>query len=341
MTWRVSGAFIAVCSGSARAASFTRSRSSTWATWSSRSMDIAWLDVDIMRWPRCWRSFLKGKCSPLNWWNLSRPSVGGRKEGDSCWCHDNVLRLMSVMFHLVVQTLSRDFVAVLPVIMQTVCRLTGGNQRFRCPCCNGVHRHDQPAVWRLEVCVWSPAGDRQGNAAAPLERPGHCRAAGESVMPVWAASQSCTSLRLCVGICSLQPSAFEEKAIEKVDDLLESYMGIRDSELGTCVDLPRRHKRFVSAGCAFVCLLCSLTSVPVLSGHHGWAGKRQKEPRWARRGLRWDPGRLRLPWWVCFRRVGRHRWCQGRAGVTADINGVKDPVSFLTNSTTRKHYRLV
>lgn len=34
---------------------------------------------------------------------------------------------------------------------------------------------------------------------------------------------------------SLQPSAFEEKAIEKVDDLLESYMGIRDSELGKCV----------------------------------------------------------------------------------------------------------
>ncbi|KAJ7989606.1 hypothetical protein DPEC_G00306270 [Dallia pectoralis] len=28
------------------------------------------------------------------------------------------------------------------------------------------------------------------------------------------------------------PSAFEEKAIEKVDDLLECYMGIRDSELG-------------------------------------------------------------------------------------------------------------
>ena len=33
-------------------------------------------------------------------------------------------------------------------------------------------------------------------------------------------------------ISFLQPSAFEEKAIEKVDDLLESYMGIRDSELG-------------------------------------------------------------------------------------------------------------
>lgn len=40
---------------------------------------------------------------------------------------------------------------------------------------------------------------------------------------------------VCVGFCALQPSAFEEKAIEKVDDLLESYMGIRDSELGMCV----------------------------------------------------------------------------------------------------------
>lgn len=29
-----------------------------------------------------------------------------------------------------------------------------------------------------------------------------------------------------------QPSAFEERAIAKVDDLLESYMGIRDTELG-------------------------------------------------------------------------------------------------------------
>ncbi|PIO31818.1 hypothetical protein AB205_0216810 [Aquarana catesbeiana] len=28
------------------------------------------------------------------------------------------------------------------------------------------------------------------------------------------------------------PTAFEEKAIKKVDDLLESYMGIRDIELG-------------------------------------------------------------------------------------------------------------
>ncbi|XP_044526505.1 PDZ domain-containing protein GIPC1 isoform X2 [Gracilinanus agilis] len=36
------------------------------------------------------------------------------------------------------------------------------------------------------------------------------------------------------------PSAFEEKAIEKVDDLLESYMGIRDTELAaTMVELGR------------------------------------------------------------------------------------------------------
>ncbi|XP_055520183.1 PDZ domain-containing protein GIPC1-like isoform X1 [Leucoraja erinacea] len=35
-----------------------------------------------------------------------------------------------------------------------------------------------------------------------------------------------------------EPSAFEEKAIEKVDDLLENYMGIRDTELATTmVDL--------------------------------------------------------------------------------------------------------
>lgn len=43
-------------------------------------------------------------------------------------------------------------------------------------------------------------------------------------------------LSLCVDFFfPPQPSAFEEKAIEKVDDLLESYMGIRDSELGKFV----------------------------------------------------------------------------------------------------------
>lgn len=35
---------------------------------------------------------------------------------------------------------------------------------------------------------------------------------------------------------SHQPSEFEEKAIKKVDDLLESYMGIRDPELGMSID---------------------------------------------------------------------------------------------------------
>lgn len=29
-----------------------------------------------------------------------------------------------------------------------------------------------------------------------------------------------------------KPTEFEEKAVKKVDDLLESYMGIRDTELG-------------------------------------------------------------------------------------------------------------
>ncbi|XP_074995007.1 PDZ domain-containing protein GIPC1-like [Calonectris borealis] len=37
-----------------------------------------------------------------------------------------------------------------------------------------------------------------------------------------------------------QPSAFEERAVAKVDDLLESYMGIRDSKLAaTMVELGR------------------------------------------------------------------------------------------------------
>lgn len=35
-----------------------------------------------------------------------------------------------------------------------------------------------------------------------------------------------------VFLCVFQPTEFEEKAVKKVDDLLESYMGIRDTELG-------------------------------------------------------------------------------------------------------------
>ena len=33
-------------------------------------------------------------------------------------------------------------------------------------------------------------------------------------------------------VCVSQPTEFEEKAVKKVDDLLENYMGIRDTELG-------------------------------------------------------------------------------------------------------------
>lgn len=35
-----------------------------------------------------------------------------------------------------------------------------------------------------------------------------------------------------------QPTEFEEKAVKKVDDLLESYMGIRDTELGEYTEIP-------------------------------------------------------------------------------------------------------
>lgn len=39
-------------------------------------------------------------------------------------------------------------------------------------------------------------------------------------------------LTLCFVLLCPQPSEFEEEASRKVDDLLESYMGIRDPELG-------------------------------------------------------------------------------------------------------------
>lgn len=39
-------------------------------------------------------------------------------------------------------------------------------------------------------------------------------------------------LTLCFVPPHTQPSEFEEEASRRVDDLLESYMGIRDPELG-------------------------------------------------------------------------------------------------------------
>lgn len=84
---------------------------------------------------------------------------------------------------------------------------------------------------------------------------------------------SCCLIRR-LSFLSLQPSAFEEKAIEKVDDLLESYMGIRDSELGECVNVVLSRRQEL---CRLL-LLNSLRSLRLLSGHHGGAGKGQKEP---------------------------------------------------------------
>lgn len=39
-------------------------------------------------------------------------------------------------------------------------------------------------------------------------------------------------------LCFCQQSEFEEQATKKVDDLLESYMGIRDLELGNVTRVP-------------------------------------------------------------------------------------------------------
>lgn len=81
---------------------------------------------------------------------------------------------------------------------------------------------------------------------------------------------------------SLQPSAFEEKAIEKVDDLLESYMGIRDTELGEWAPKAGVEGLGSGPGMVWTCCPLSLHSFPLwcpCSSDHGRAGQRQKKPR--------------------------------------------------------------
>ncbi|CAG01122.1 unnamed protein product [Tetraodon nigroviridis] len=79
------------------------------------------------------------------------------------------------------------------------------------------------------------------------------------------------------------PSAFEEKAIEKVDDLLESYMGIRDSELGTLTS-PRCHSLFVSVClCVRAHALCPRPQRPPWSSWEKTRRTRMSSPRpWMR-----------------------------------------------------------
>lgn len=57
----------------------------------------------------------------------------------------------------------------------------------------------------------------------------------EMVIPVHDGSDELFFLVFCVLNAKqrlVQPTEFEEKVVKKVDDLLESYMGIRDTELG-------------------------------------------------------------------------------------------------------------
>ncbi len=77
---------------------------------------------------------------------------------------------------------------------------------------------------------------------------------------------------------SLQPSAFEEKAIEKVDDLLESYMGIRDSELGMRVASAGVR---ISLSLTVLCSLykCPLTSLRLPQRPPWWSWERTKRTR--------------------------------------------------------------
>lgn len=72
-------------------------------------------------------------------------------------------------------------------------------------------------------------------------------------------------------ILLVQPTEFEEKAVKKVDDLLESYMGIRDTELGDLrIHLP-------IYGIVKVVLLTRSVHLSC-SGHDGGGRAGQDEP---------------------------------------------------------------
>lgn len=82
----------------------------------------------------------------------------------------------------------------------------------------------------------------------------------------------------------LQPSAFEEKAIEKVDDLLESYMGIRDTELGKWLALESVgvggfQILWTESALSTSAICTSTLLLPPHSSHHGRAWEGQEEPR--------------------------------------------------------------
>lgn len=123
-----------------------------------------------------------------------------------------------------------------------------------------VPRYDWPAVWRIQVSVRGPAGNRKRNSSAAIQRSCYCGGAGKYCLftvPVLLLTNMYH--HECMLLFFFQPSAFEEKAIEKVDDLLESYMGIRDSELGeyrTTSDLCENHSFLSFILCAFT--FCSL-----------------------------------------------------------------------------------
>ena len=73
---------------------------------------------------------------------------------------------------------------------------------------------------------------------------------------------------------SHQPSEFEEKAIKKVDDLLESYMGIRDPELGELWPNLTFPYPIISLSiqqhCSFICSFLYLSSYIVRSSVHSF-----------------------------------------------------------------------
>lgn len=103
-----------------------------------------------------------------------------------------------------------------------------------CVCVCVWIRHDRPEDTSAQVRRGQD-GERERDSASALQRFSHRGGNREFRVQIpgqlLLAKMSSVSTHLHPFVFH-QPSEFEDKAIRKVDDLLESYMGIRDLELG-------------------------------------------------------------------------------------------------------------